>query len=77
MVSSQPELRITGYDILDEDLPRAIALYNFQAVEPGDLSFFKGDIITVTQMSDKTDDWWTGKLGDRSGIFPANFVEVA
>ncbi|KAF8349808.1 hypothetical protein F5887DRAFT_1127108 [Amanita rubescens] len=62
--------------IPDEGIPRAIALYTFQAVEPGDLSFLKGEVITVTQMSDKTDDWWTGKIGNRSGIFPANFVEV-
>ncbi|KAF8640559.1 hypothetical protein AX17_000221 [Amanita inopinata Kibby_2008] len=59
-----------------EGVARAIALYNFRAIEPGDLSFSRGEFITITQMSDKTDDWWTGKVGDRNGIFPANFVEV-
>ncbi|KAF8634422.1 hypothetical protein AX15_000873 [Amanita polypyramis BW_CC] len=68
--------RTPRYLIPDEDSPRAIALYNFRAVEPGDLSFLKGEVITITQMSDKTEDWWTGKIGDRSGLFPANFVEV-
>jgi len=73
---SRVETSRSGLPIPDEGMPRAIALYTFQAVEPGDLSFLKGEVITITQKSDKTDDWWTGKLGDRQGIFPANFVEV-
>jgi len=40
-----------------EGVARAIALYNFTAVEPGDLSFSKGDVITITEKSDSTDDW--------------------
>ncbi|KAJ7655180.1 hypothetical protein DFH06DRAFT_1201826 [Mycena polygramma] len=61
-----------------EGVARAIALYDFQAAQPGDLSFSKGDIIVITKRSDSTDDWWTGYLTDRrkTGIFPANFVEV-
>ena len=23
------------------------------------------------------EDWWTGKIGDRTGVFPFNYVEVA
>jgi lipid-binding SYLF domain-containing protein len=59
-----------------EGIARGIALYNFQAVESGDLGFSKGEVIFITQKSNSTDDWWTGKLGGREGIFPANFVEV-
>ncbi|KAJ7462770.1 hypothetical protein B0H11DRAFT_2160033 [Mycena galericulata] len=59
-----------------EGVGRAIALYEFQAAQPGDLSFSKGDIIVITKKSDSTDDWWTGTLQGRKGIFPANFVEV-
>ena len=22
------------------------------------------------------EDWWTGKIGDRMGVFPFNYVEV-
>ncbi|KAI6133377.1 hypothetical protein EDD16DRAFT_1688969 [Pisolithus croceorrhizus] len=55
---------------------RAIALYNFHAVEAGDLTFSKGDVIVVTRKSDSTDDWWTGKVNGKEGIFPANFVEL-
>ncbi|KAJ7739666.1 hypothetical protein DFH07DRAFT_752135 [Mycena maculata] len=59
-----------------EGVGRAIALYDFQAAQPGDLSFSKGAIIVITKKSDSTDDWWTGTLEGRRGIFPANFVEV-
>ncbi|KAK0506021.1 hypothetical protein EDD18DRAFT_1121704 [Armillaria luteobubalina] len=71
-ISPKPELSKP----LLEGVARAIALYNFNAVESGDLSFNKGDVITILQKSDSSDDWWTGKIGDRKGIFPANFVEV-
>ncbi|KAF8058241.1 hypothetical protein FPV67DRAFT_1676597 [Lyophyllum atratum] len=59
-----------------EGIARAIALYDFQAVEPGDLSFSKGDVITIVEKSKSSQDWWTGKFGVNRGIFPANFVEV-
>ncbi|KAF4623322.1 hypothetical protein D9613_002068 [Agrocybe pediades] len=55
---------------------RAIALYDFNAVQDGDISFRKGDVIEVTQKSDSTDDWWTGRCKGQQGIFPANFVEL-
>lgn len=40
-----------------EGIARAIALFNFDAVEDGDLSFKKGDVILITKMSGSTDDW--------------------
>jgi hypothetical protein len=49
---------------------QAIALFNFDADQPGDLGFKKGEIITITKRSDSKNDWWTGKIGDRTGIFP-------
>ncbi|KAJ7139736.1 hypothetical protein C8R44DRAFT_694372 [Mycena epipterygia] len=60
-----------------EGVARAVALYDFKAAEPGDLSFSKGDVIVITKRSGSTDDWWTGTVnGCRPGIFPANFVDV-
>jgi len=59
-----------------EGVARAIALYNFAAVQPGDLSFNKGQVIVVTEKSTDTNTWWKGKLEGREGNFPANFVEV-
>ncbi|KAJ3890936.1 hypothetical protein GG344DRAFT_88555 [Lentinula edodes] len=59
-----------------EGVARAIALYNFDGVESGDLSLKKGDVIVITKKSESSDDWWTGKIDNRKGIFPANFVEL-
>lgn len=36
----------------------AVALFTFDADQPGDLGFKKGDIITVTKKTDSTNDWW-------------------
>ncbi|KAI0064899.1 DUF500-domain-containing protein [Artomyces pyxidatus] len=59
-----------------EGVGKAIALYDFKAVQGGDLSFSKGQVITVVEKSDTTDTWWKGKVDGREGIFPANFVEL-
>lgn len=49
---------------------QAIALFAFDADQPGDLSFKKGEVITITKRTDNATDWWTGRIGDRTGIFP-------
>ncbi|KAG5519298.1 hypothetical protein PMAC_001923 [Pneumocystis sp. 'macacae'] len=49
------------------------ALYDFQASEPGELSFRKGNVITVLETTYK--DWWHGSLNTMVGIFPVNYVE--
>ena len=49
---------------------QAIALFTFDADQPGDLAFRKGDVITITKRTDNPTDWWTGKIGERTGIFP-------
>ena len=36
----------------------AVALYKFVGEQPGDLSFEKGDIITVLKKTDNNNDWW-------------------
>lgn len=41
-----------------DGVARAIALYHFQAVESGDLSFNKGEVITIIEKSDSSDDWY-------------------
>jgi SH3 domain-containing YSC84-like protein 1 len=40
-----------------EGIGRAIALFDFRAVEPGDLSFSKGQVITITEKSESKDTW--------------------
>lgn len=49
---------------------QAIAIYTFDADQDGDLGFKKGDIITITKRTENKEDWWTGRIGDRVGIFP-------
>ncbi|KAL7991404.1 hypothetical protein Chor_015660, partial [Crotalus horridus] len=48
------------------------ALYSYSSSEPGDLTFTEGEEIVVSQ---KDGEWWTGRIGDRSGIFPSNYVK--
>lgn len=55
---------------------KAVALYSFAGQQDGDLPFRKGDVITIIQKSDSTDDWWTGRINNVEGIFPANYVEL-
>ncbi|PIL27737.1 transporter [Ganoderma sinense ZZ0214-1] len=71
-----PKKELTRPLLPHEGVARAIALYDFKAVQAGDLSFSKGQVITVTVKSEDTNTWWTGKVDGREGMFPANFVEV-
>ncbi|XP_063699833.1 intersectin-2 [Culicoides brevitarsis] len=54
------------------DLDYYVAVYSYQSTEPGDLVFNEGDTIIVTS---KNGDWWTGTLGENSGMFPSNYVQ--
>lgn len=36
----------------------AVALYTFNADQPGDLGFQKGEIITILKKTDSDNDWW-------------------
>ncbi|KAI9017876.1 hypothetical protein CLU79DRAFT_762054 [Phycomyces nitens] len=56
--------------------PSARALYAFAGEQDGDLSFQEGDIITIISKSENQDDWWTGRIGSRQGMFPANYVQI-
>ena len=49
---------------------QAIAKFTFEGEQAGDLSFKKGEIITIVKRTENETDWWTGKIGDREGIFP-------
>ncbi|XP_018365605.1 PREDICTED: intersectin-1 isoform X9 [Trachymyrmex cornetzi] len=49
-----------------------VALYRYDSTETGDLSFNQGEVMLVTK---KEGEWWTGCIGNKSGIFPSNYVE--
>ncbi|KFV11369.1 SH3 domain-containing YSC84-like 1, partial [Pterocles gutturalis] len=53
------------------------ALYSFEGQQPGDLTFKAGDKITVTTKTDSQFDWWEGRTGGKTGIFPANYVAIS
>ena len=36
----------------------AVAMFNFDGDQPGDLAFKKGDVITVLKKTDSDNDWW-------------------
>ncbi|KAI8060485.1 hypothetical protein BC940DRAFT_311900 [Gongronella butleri] len=59
-----------------QQLPRARALYAFNGEQDGDLSFNENDIITIVEKSDSQEDWWTGRIGSRQGVFPANYCTL-
>ncbi|XP_051278687.1 vinexin isoform X3 [Dicentrarchus labrax] len=58
------------------DYGEAVALFNFNADLPVELSFRKGEVIDITRRVD--DKWLEGRISgtNRSGIFPANYVQV-
>ncbi|XP_056628774.1 vinexin isoform X2 [Triplophysa dalaica] len=54
----------------------AVALFNFNADLPVELSFRKGEVISIVRHVD--DHWLEGRITGttRSGIFPVNYVQV-
>ncbi|XP_056631958.1 mitogen-activated protein kinase kinase kinase 11 isoform X2 [Diorhabda sublineata] len=53
------------------------ALYDYDAQGEDELSLQKGQIVEVLSEDAKIsgdEGWWTGKIGDKVGIFPSNFV---
>jgi hypothetical protein len=54
---------------------KAIGLFEFNATDPGDLGFAKGQVISV--IGKAGGDWWRGRdVKGKEGIFPSNYVEV-
>ncbi|KIO34257.1 hypothetical protein M407DRAFT_16790 [Tulasnella calospora MUT 4182] len=83
-MSNKPTRKLSVKRGLDVPAPpgavKAIAMFDYAATEAGDLSFREGDVIYVTEKTESSNDWWTGRLAaqpSQTGIFPANFVELA
>uniref|UniRef100_A0A672GQ52 Intersectin 2b n=1 Tax=Salarias fasciatus TaxID=181472 RepID=A0A672GQ52_SALFA len=49
-----------------------VALYTYESPEVGDLTFTEGDVILVSK---RDGEWWNGSIGDRTGVFPSNYVK--
>lgn len=50
------------------------AMYNYAAQQNDELSFQEGDILYITDKSGNT-GWWKGKVGNKEGLIPSNYVE--
>lgn len=57
---------------MTEEGENFVACYPYQSAETGDLTFEAGEEVRVIK---KEGDWWTGVIGSRTGIFPANYVQ--
>ncbi|KAK8781687.1 mitogen-activated protein kinase kinase kinase 9-like [Amblyomma americanum] len=55
------------------------AAYDYEASGDDELSLRRGQTVEVLSKDARIsgdDGWWTGKIGDRVGIFPCNFVQA-
>lgn len=48
------------------------ARFNFQQTNEDELTFAKGDFISVTRQEEG--GWWEGMLNGKTGWFPSNYV---
>jgi intersectin len=60
-------------DLNGEIGEKYVACYPYQSAEAGDLTFEAGEEVLVIK---KDGDWWTGSIGNRTGIFPAAYVQT-
>uniref|UniRef100_A0A7N5ZU20 Intersectin 1 (SH3 domain protein) n=1 Tax=Anabas testudineus TaxID=64144 RepID=A0A7N5ZU20_ANATE len=63
----------SGEDSVPLSSAEYVAMYTYESNEQGDLSFQQGDIVMVTR---KEGDWWTGMVGNKTGVFPSNYVKL-
>ena len=55
---------------------RAVVLYEYEAGEDNEMALVEGEVIQHVEQLDE--GWWSGvsQDGTRSGLFPANYVEL-
>ena len=70
----QSQIEVSSKTPVTLHQPCAKALYDYEAQEPGDLSFKKGDIITLKKRVDA--NWYHGEKNSNQGYFPATYVQV-
>lgn len=51
------------------------AMYDFDGMNEGDLTFREGDRIRVVKKTNSSHDWWEGELRGQQGSFPANYCK--
>nr|XP_046232388.1 dynamin-binding protein isoform X2 [Scatophagus argus] len=75
-VREEEEQKEAGVEVVEEEEGGlyVVALYEFRAMEPGELDFDMGDRIRV--ISTLEDGWLEGELRGQRGIFPHRFVKI-
>ena len=69
----RPQLSRTSLCVFPQQRVRwARALYDFEALEDDELGFHCGEVVEVLDSSNPS--WWTGRLHNKLGLFPANYV---
>ncbi|CAH8834190.1 unnamed protein product [Trichobilharzia szidati] len=62
------------FDNQPKQTPACIALYDFDAESPFELSFREGDMLKLIEQVDE--NWFLGELNGQEGHFPTNYVRV-
>uniref|UniRef100_S4R897 Myosin IE n=1 Tax=Petromyzon marinus TaxID=7757 RepID=S4R897_PETMA len=56
-------------------VPQCRALYPYDAQDTDELSFNANEVIDVLREVTDPSGWWTGRLRNKQGLFPGNYVE--
>ena len=67
-ISTSSSANIVGIEednLYNTPVTRVVALYDYQAQGPEELSLHDGDIITLVAKED--DEWWKGQLNGHTG----------
>ena len=52
----------------------AVAQFDFSGRTRNELSFKKGDVMTLLQR--KSVDWWEGSLAGKTGLIPDKYLKI-
>ncbi|VDM32323.1 unnamed protein product [Hydatigera taeniaeformis] len=62
------------YGLVCISCPCCRALYQFEAENDTELEFSEGEVIQLIRQVDE--NWYEGRLNNKEGFFPVNYVEV-
>ncbi|XP_029426926.1 LOW QUALITY PROTEIN: mitogen-activated protein kinase kinase kinase 10 [Rhinatrema bivittatum] len=72
--SGTPEFSHYGQGVVN---PFWTAVFDYEATADEELTLRRGDLVHVLSKDAKVsgdEGWWTGRIGDKVGIFPSNYV---
>ncbi|PPR03330.1 hypothetical protein CVT24_012606 [Panaeolus cyanescens] len=61
-------------EVEEDDSEWLEAIYEYDSGEAGDLKMNEGDRILLVKRD--SDDWWTGEINGKQGLFPASYVKA-